>query len=150
MELILWRHAEAEDGSPDMERRLTSRGEKQAARMADFLRTRLPKHTRILVSPAMRTQQTALALTKNFTTEPAIAPNASPQALLKAAGTIEDDGCVLLVGHQPTLGETAALLMTGKPDYWSVKKGAVWWLSQRERNANSETILRLVIAPDSL
>lgn len=133
-----------------MERRLTPKGEKQAARMADFLRTRLPKHTRILVSPAMRTQQTALALTKDFTTEPAIAPNASPQTLLKAVDTIEDDACVLLVGHQPTLGETAALLMTGKPDYWSIKKGAVWWLSQRERNTNSETILRLVIAPDSL
>lgn len=150
MELILWRHAEAEDGSPDMERRLTAKGEKQADKMAAFLRTRLPQNTRILVSPARRTQQTAQALTRNFTTEPAIAPGASPQAILKAVDWKNGEGCVLVVGHQPSLGEVAAMLMSGNPEYWSVKKGAVWWLSRREREENSETVLRLVIAPDLL
>ena len=150
MELILWRHAEAEDGLADMARQLTARGAKQADKMADFLRPRLPDDTRILVSPAKRTQQTALALSKNFTTENAIAPGASPQAILKAAGWPEGDGCVLIVGHQPALGEVAALLMAGKPQYWSIKKGAVWWFSRRERAENSETVLRLVIAPDLL
>jgi len=150
MELILWRHAEAEDGLSDMARRLTAKGEKQADKMAAFLRTRLPQDTRILVSPAKRAQQTAQALTKNFTTEPAIAPGASPQAILKAANWLENEGCVLIVGHQPALGEVAALLMAGKPEYWSIKKGAVWWFSRREREDNSETTLRLVIAPDLL
>jgi phosphohistidine phosphatase len=150
MELILWRHAEAEDGLSDMARRLTVKGEKQADKMAAFLRTRLPQDTRILVSPAKRAQQTAQALTKNFTTEPAIAPGASPQAILEAANWLESEGCVLIVGHQPTLGEVAALLMAGKPEYWSIKKGAVWWFSRREREENSETTLRLVIAPDLL
>lgn len=150
MDLILWRHAEAEDGAPDMGRRLTAKGEKQADKMAAFLRSRLPQNTRILVSPAMRAQQTALALTKNFTTELSIAPGASPEALLKAAGRLEDKDCVLIVGHQPALGEASALLMSGKPEYWSIKKGAVWWLSRRERDENPETILRLVIAPDQL
>jgi phosphohistidine phosphatase, SixA len=42
MELILWRHAEAEDGSPDLERELTGKGHKQAEKMAAFLRPRLP------------------------------------------------------------------------------------------------------------
>ena len=39
MDLILWRHAEAEEereGLDDLERGLTSRGEKQAARVARF------------------------------------------------------------------------------------------------------------------
>ena len=61
MDLILWRHAEAEDGSltlPDAQRRLTERGEKQARKMALWLSEHLPKATRILVSPAQRTQQT--------------------------------------------------------------------------------------------
>jgi phosphohistidine phosphatase len=150
MELILWRHAEAEDGIHDMARQLTAKGEKQADKMAAFLRTRLPQDTRILVSPAKRTQQTAQALSKNFTTEPAIAPGTSPQAILEAADWLEGKGCVLVVGHQPTLGEVAALLMAGKPEYWSIKKGAVWWFSRREREENSETALRLVITPDLL
>ena len=70
MELILWRHAEAEDGAPDIARELTAKGHKQATKMAEFLRPRLPENTRILVSPARRTQQTVHALTKHFETEP--------------------------------------------------------------------------------
>jgi phosphohistidine phosphatase len=42
MDLILWRHAEAEDGLPDLERRLTPRGQKHAARIAQWLLQRLP------------------------------------------------------------------------------------------------------------
>ncbi len=34
MDLLLWRHAEAEDGTPDLKRKLTPRGEKQARQMA--------------------------------------------------------------------------------------------------------------------
>lgn len=150
MELILWRHAEAEDGLPDISRALTAKGKKQADKISTFLRTRLPHNTRILVSPAKRAQQTAQALTNNFITEPGIAPGSSPQALLKAAGWPEGEGCTLIVGHQPALGEVAALLMTGKPEYWSVKKGAVWWLSPHERVEDNQTTLRLIIAPEHL
>lgn len=150
MELILWRHAEAEDGIPDHSRALTGKGRQQAERMAAFLQSRLPHNTRILVSPALRAQQTAKALTKKFTTEPAIDVGASAQAALAAAGWPQANGATLLVGHQPWLGEVAALLMSGKPDYWSVKKGAVWWFSRREREGDFQTTLRLVIAPEHL
>ncbi|MDR2195376.1 MAG: histidine phosphatase family protein, partial [Gallionellaceae bacterium] len=126
MDLILWRHAEAEDGfDDDMQRRLTAKGVKQADKMAAFLRPLLPKQTHILVSPAVRTQQTARALGLDFITEPVIAPGAPAEALLAAAKRTHAD-CVLLVGHQPCLGEAAALLM-GAAHGWSVKKGAVWW-----------------------
>ena len=60
MELLLWRHAEAveaEAGHPDLKRRLTSRGEKQAQHIARWLSVQQPKHLRILVSPAIRCQQ---------------------------------------------------------------------------------------------
>lgn len=150
MELILWRHAEAEEGMPDNARSLTEKGEKQAEKMAAFLRVRLPHDTRILVSPAKRTQQTAHALTKHFITEPDIASGASPEAIIKAANWPDGEGSVLIVGHQPALGEVAALLLTGHPDYWSIKKGAVWWLSRRTREGDYQTLLRLVIAPDHL
>ena len=149
MELILWRHAEAEDGTPDIGRALTAKGHKQAAKMAEFLLPRLPEDTRIIVSPAKRTQQTASALGKSFHTIDAIAPGASPHDLIKAAGW-PNQGCVLLVGHQPALGAVAALLLAEQERYWSVKKGAVWWLSRRERDGDREAVLRLVIAPEHL
>jgi phosphohistidine phosphatase len=150
MELILWRHAEAADGIPDMERPLTNKGLRQADRMAHFLSGRLPQNTRVLVSPALRAQQTASALTKNFLTAPNIGTQATPQTAIATAGWPLEEGSVLLVGHQPWLGELAALLMTGHADYWSIKKGAVWWFSRREREGDSRTLLRLVIAPDQL
>ena len=62
MDLLLWRHAEAEDGEDDMKRRLTERGHKQARAMAAWIRKHQPKDLRIIVSPAVRTQQTAEAL----------------------------------------------------------------------------------------
>jgi phosphohistidine phosphatase len=149
VELILWRHAEAEDGTPDMDRALTPKGVRQAEKMAAFLRTQLPEQTRILVSPARRTQQTAAALTKHFTTEPGIAPGASPDAILEAADWPRGAGAALVVGHQPALGEAAALIMAGRPDCWSIKKGAVWWFSRRGRGG-AEIVLRLVTSPDLL
>ena len=150
MELILWRHAEAEDGMPDDVRPLTAKGEKQADKMAAFLRARLPHDTRILVSPTKRTQQTAHALTRHYITESSVAPGASPETILKAADWPDGKGSVLIVGHQPALGGVAALLMTDHPDYWSIKKGAVWWLSRRTHEGDYQTSLRLVIAPDHL
>ncbi len=150
MELILWRHAEAEDGTPDSERVLTDKGRKQADKMATFLRTRLPKDARILVSPAMRTQQTARALTKHFSTEPAVGTGASARDILKAAGWPDGEGTVLVVGHQPTLGQVAARLLADSGDSFSIKKGAVWWFSQRTGESGVQAELRLAIAPDSL
>lgn len=150
MELILWRHAEAEDGTPDIERELTAKGHKQAQKMADFLRPRLPENTRILVSPATRTQQTVHALTRHFETEPRVGTSASPQDILDAANWPDEGGCVLVVGHQPTLGQVAALLMGEPAACFSVRKGAVWWLSRREREGDYQPKLRLVISPDFL
>ena len=153
MELILWRHAEAEDihpGISDDQRRLTARGEKQAGKMAQWLRRQLPGKTRILVSPAQRTIQTASALKLNFRIEPEIGTSAAPADLLGAAGWPDGEDTVLLVGHQPTLGQVAALLMTGTKMNWAVKKGAVWWLSGRVQNGKVQTVMRVIFNPDML
>lgn len=151
MELILWRHAEAEDaavGQPDLKRRLTGRGEKQARHIAGWLRQRQPQHLRILVSPADRCQQTARALALPFDIETRLGIAANPADLLKAANWPDGEGklggAVLLVGHQPTLGRLAALLLTGHEDDWSVKKGALWWFSGGSR----EITLKAVMTPD--
>lgn len=150
MELILWRHAEAHDGSPDMARELTGKGLKQADKMATFLRARIPEDTRILVSPAKRTQQTAHALTKHFHTEAALAPGADAQDILDAIDWPDLDTTVLIVGHQPSLGQIAALLLANSKTGFSVKKGSVWWLSRHTSEGDYQTNLRLAIAPDAL
>ena len=148
MELLLWRHAEAADTVPDMQRELTPKGQKQAEIIAKWLKPRLPQGTRILASPATRAQQTALALSADFITRDDLSPGAKPDAILKAAGWPDAEGTVLIIGHQPSLGMAAALALTGKATYWSVKKGSVWWLTSRVREEGAQAVLRAVIPPD--
>ncbi len=148
MDLILWRHAEAEPGEPDLGRKLTSKGHKQAEKMAGWLERHLPDTCRVLVSPANRAQETAQALGRRFRTVADIAPGASPEAVLAAAGWPDSREPVLIVGHQPTLGIVAAYLLAGEPAAWSMKKGAIWWISTRVRETGAQTILRAVVSPD--
>lgn len=148
MDLILWRHAEAEDGLNDLSRKLTEKGHKQAEKTASFLRKHLPPDTRILVSPTIRTLQTVAALTDRFTIVPGIAPGASVHAVLQAAHWPNAGGTVLVVGHQPTLGSVAANMLGSGHVSLRIKKSALWWLSRPEGSA--ETTLRLVITPEFL
>jgi phosphohistidine phosphatase len=148
MDLILWRHAEAEPGEPDLGRGLTAKGVKQAERVAAWLDGHLPDTCRILVSPADRAQQTALALKKKFKTVAELAPGASVATVLGVAGWPDARESTLIVGHQPTLGEVAAFLLSGDEAPWSVRKGAVWWLSNRVRDGGSAVILKVVLGPD--
>ena len=151
MDLILWRHAEAEDGFPDANRALTKRGFKQAEHMAAWLDKRLPKDVEILVSPATRTQQTAQALGRPFKTSTHVGTGADAAHLLAAAEW--PDGAkrsVLVVGHQPTLGHVASLLLCGSEANWSIKKGAIWWLSSRVRADESQVVLRAMLTPELL
>lgn len=150
MDLILWRHAEAEDANPkgDLARTLTKRGRKQAQKMAGWLKPRLEGHWRVLASPAARTRQTVEPLGVEFEVSDAIAPGASPRALLREAGWPSAATSVLVVGHQPTLGEVAAQLLRSDAGDVSMRKGAVWWFSTRERDGKVEVVLKAVVDPE--
>ena len=150
MELILWRHAEAEDGLPDATRKLTDKGLKQAQVMAEWLKTKLPKNTRVLVSPSKRTQQTASALGSNYETTIEVGIGASAKSILAAAGWPDAKTAVVVVGHQPTLGEVASLLLSGTPSGRNIRKGTVWWFCHKEKDGTADVILRAVISPDML
>lgn len=157
MDLILWRHAEARDasdGEDDLQRPLTVRGRKQAQRMAEWLNHFLPESTRVLVSPALRTRQTADALGRKYRTVEGLAPGAGPSQLLAAVRWPDSREPVLVVGHQPTLGQTAAYLMAGadavQAPAWGVKKGAAWWLRHRVREGVPEVVLVSVRTPEKL
>jgi phosphohistidine phosphatase len=148
MDLILWRHADAEDGTPDLARSLTPKGRRQAKNIAHWLASRLPKETHIIVSPAVRAQQTADALNAKFETVRAIAPGASAADVLEAAGWPQRKGAVLVVGHQPTLGLVASMLIAGKPMPWSIRKGAIWWLRHKAHGEHEQVVLHAVMSPD--
>ena len=152
MQLILWRHAEAEDGGgkPDIERDLTKRGRKQAERMAEWLRPRLTEEWRILVSPANRTLQTVAPLGVAYEECEDVGLAATPDSVLHVAEWPRARRPVLVVGHQPTLGQVAARLVGGTNGEVSIRKGAIWWFMSRERDGEMQTLLHAVTEPEQL
>lgn len=148
MDLILWRHAEAEIGEPDEARALTAKGHKQAVKVAEWLDRNLSNTCKILVSPTARTVQTVEALGRKFKTHSELAPSATAQNILTLANWPNNRESVLIVGHQPTLGQLASLLLAGTRQDWTIRKGNVWWIAQRERGDITSTYLKAVIAPE--
>ena len=150
MELVLWRHADAQAGVVDMKRELTDKGRRQAARVAKWLRPRLEGDWEILVSPAARAKQTADALDLRYDVCLTLGPLATEDALLREAGWPAGERNVIVVGHQPTLGRVAARLLSGHRGDLAIKKGSVWWFSSKidDEVGEGETLLRAVIAPD--
>ncbi|MER2551969.1 MAG: histidine phosphatase family protein [Thauera sp.] len=145
MDLLLWRHAEAVDGIPDHTRELTARGLKQARRMARWLDENRPKQLKVLVSPTLRTRQTATAFTEEFEIVSSLGPDGNVPDILAATGWPEGRGAALVVGHQPALGRLCALLLSGTEADWTIKKGALWWFTNRVRENETQTVLRAVI-----
>lgn len=151
MDLIIWRHAEAEDeaeAQDDLKRALTSRGEKQAARMARWLDRLLPESARIVCSPALRCEQTVLTLGRKYKVRDELAPGGTAKQVLEVAGWPQARQAVLVVGHQPALGQAMAQLLGFKHDSCPIRKGAAWWLRTRERDGHEQTVVVAVQSPD--
>lgn len=153
MDLILWRHAEAyeaEGGEDDMGRVLTPRGERQAVRMAQWLDRQLPDGVRILCSPAKRAEQTVLALGRKYKIRDELSPQSQPDQVLELVQWPDNKNSVLIVGHQPFLGQTIAKLLQISGGECSVKKAAVWWLRSRVKMEEQNTALISVQAVEML
>lgn len=151
MELILWRHADAEDPGPkgDLARELTNKGRKQAEAMADWLRPRLEGEWTVLSSPAARAVQTVAPLGLDYEARPGLDPYQRAADILREAGW-PDAGRVIVVGHQPTLGEVVAHLLGGRAGGVAVRKGAIWWFTTRSREGRHETVLKAMMNPEML
>ncbi len=144
VDLILWRHADAREAPEealDHDRPLTAKGERQAAKMSRWLNQHLPDGARVLVSPTLRTIQTAQALERRKRVMEELGPDQTVEALLHAARWPDAKEPVVVVGHQPTLGLTAAYLLAGVMQPWPVRKGALWWIKRRERDGQVEVLL---------
>lgn len=159
MDIIIWRHAEAEANSVngrDADRVLTKGGRKDAARMAEWLKKHLPADSIVVASPALRCQETAAALHNishlEVKTADFLSVNSNVERIRKELASFSGAKAVLLVGHQPNLGWLVAKL-AGLPDSaCSVKKCAVWWLRQRMGQDGTvlHTYLLTVQHPDFL
>ncbi len=153
MDLILWRHAEAHEDAPggdDLARLLTPRGERDALKMGEWLDRRLPRETRVLVSPAWRCVQTALALGREYASIPALAPGCTVEELLAQVQWPVARAPVLVVGHQPYLGQALAQVLQMDGASCSVRKGAAWWVRAREREGRLQAVVFGVQTPELL
>ena len=129
-QIILWRHADAEMPilhQEDMARALTAKGVKQSRLMAKWLNKHLPSDTTVLVSPALRALQTAEPLDISFEVVDALKPGVPFAQILAVFDEYATDN-LMLIGHQPWIGELIAYLLHVQATPVSVKKGAVWWL----------------------
>jgi phosphohistidine phosphatase len=158
MNLILWRHAEAEElpesltasRNADLKRALTKRGRRQAEAAAAWLREHLPDDARIVSSPAVRARETAATLTPSPEIAEALAPDADVSAVLAAIDWPQGEQTTVVVGHQPWIGRVASLLLAGNEMNWSMRKAGIWWLSSRTRESEAQVVLRAVVNPDFL
>lgn len=151
MDLILWRHAEAEEpaqGQDDLARALTSKGEKQALRVGGWLDRTLPEAARVLSSPARRCEQTALALGRKYKVRMELQPGTTVAQILQAAQWPVARQPVVVVGHQPELGDVLAHLLGMSGPSCPIRKGSAWWLRIRDRGGDSQTIVVAVQSPE--
>jgi len=151
MDLILWRHAEtmqANDGESDADRVLSARGERQAQRMAHWLERQLPESTKILCCPTVRAEQTVTPLGRKYKLRDELSPNASIEDVLNLVQWPANKHSVLLVTHQPLIGEVIKKLLQIQSSEVVIKKGSVWWLRSRDREDQTQTMLVTVQTPE--
>ena len=116
--------------------------------MAVWLDRNLPETCRILSSTAERCEQTARALNRKHKLVKELAPGALPAEILNIAGWPDAREPVVIIGHQPALGQVASLLLAGTEQDWSIRKANVWWLSNRVKDDTAHVVLRAVMGPD--
>jgi phosphohistidine phosphatase len=153
MDLILWRHAEAVDwqeGCDDLDRALTARGYKQAIRMAEWLDRQLPESTRIFTSPARRCEDTVCRLDRKYKVSKDLLPDANASDILSFLQWPNLKATVLIVGHQPMIGQIVAQSLGLQSTECAIRKTSVWWLRSRERDGQRQTVLVTVQSVDML
>jgi phosphohistidine phosphatase len=146
MDLILIRHAEAEDTFPDAQRKLTPKGKKDAAKIAKWLLDRIPKDFELYSSNLVRAKETASFLMKEPVIIDELLPHIDPRRLLDKVSWPYDDSTVILVGHQPQIGAIAAYIL-GLNGSLKTRKTSLWWF---KGDTNKEFELFCHISPSSL
>lgn len=155
-DFFIWRHAEAEDTSPDMTRRLTSHGRRDAAKVAKALAPHL-RDGLVVSSPATRARETAEPLVEpsglRLEIEERLSPGAPIVQVVAAldaaiAGIADRPVPLVFVGHQPWVGQLAHRLLVDADGDLGFRKAAAWWFVRKDRGGHAEWSLRTVFDPD--
>lgn len=160
-EWIFWRHADASDGQVDLLRALSEYGHQQAQKSANWLTKQniVPMTPEVLKqasadsttrqlgedslfsgadinfalisSEATRARQTAAALSSHINIVPALNPGASVRAVLTALRALP---CrkMIIVGHQPWIGQAVEQLLSGRPAYRAYANCDLYWLQSSD------------------
>ncbi len=156
--VIFWRHAEAEEAlgsaqgdETDLRRSLTKQGRRDAALVAAWIKSQLPKPWTVLTSPALRARQTAQHLNDYPAVDARLRPDADLAELLSiVAESPRDGGALVLVGHQPTLGRAGLYWITGCDQQFSLRKSGLLWAMERNRDTGIQRSLRACTSADLL
>jgi len=144
-ELWLLRHGDAEPGEdrPDEERRLTDRGERQAAAAGAALVAMGGEFSLVLTSPRARALQTAQLACRRLALEPVEHPPLSGgfgrEEALAVLGGQPPGAHVLIVGHEPDFSQTVHDLTGGRID---IKKGGLAAVSVEAVDAELLLLMR--------
>ncbi|WP_369137915.1 SixA phosphatase family protein [Modestobacter versicolor] len=115
--LLLVRHAQAADAASDVDRPLTAHGARRAVAIGGWLAQHDLTPDRAVVSPARRALQTwQLAGGVPPVVEPRVYDNTVEALLAVVHETPDDVQRLVLVGHNPSIGELAAILDDGAGD----------------------------------
>jgi len=130
MHLYILRHANADtEAATDSARTLSEKGEEQAREVAQFCRAHRIQPSVIFASPLIRAQQTAKPVAKELnvavTTARWLACGAKPDVILAELAALGDVRAVMLVGHEPDLGNLIAHLLGAAAETIHVRKGSL-------------------------
>lgn len=158
--IIIWRHAEAADGANDLKRPLTKKGQQQADKMAKWITHYFPSHYQLYTSEAQRTQQTAIPLNHNYQTTDILNPSGKIKHIIKFILQNIQVGNLILVGHQPWIGQLCLSLLIQEADnenrqhlplLYPVKKASIWWFELDIQDAQKKEYyckLKAVLSPN--
>ena len=150
MNLILWRHAQAEEkAESDLARLLTAKGHHQAEQAAGWLTEHLSEEHSVWVSEAARSQQTAAHFSRDYTIMSALNPESSAEMPLQLIAEANEDSTIIIVGHQPWIGDLCAYLLNQhwNSETWAIKKGSFWWFKIEQNKHSFQATLKASLPP---
>lgn len=163
IKLYLLRHAIAvqrgtEGYEDDSQRPLTPKGERKMWRVAEGMRELGLSFDLILSSRFVRARQTAEIVADTFKAKERLkfsahlAPEGDAEDLVHdLKGLYHQPKCVLLVGHEPYLGNLIATLLAGKPAFEvTLKKGGLCLLGVESLHYGRCAKLEWLLTPRQL
>lgn len=162
MQIYLMRHGIAVTGdstnvSSDEERPLTPKGTKRTRQAVKGLTRLGPSIDKVLSSPLLRARQTADIVAEGLRLKDPVeeilelAPAGDLAKLLDRLAAYKECEGVLLVGHQPSLGNVASLLLSGSKELQiDFKKSGICCITLEISLAPGNSILNWMLAPKHL